>query len=84
MVHWTAAGSAPPVAAIDTVSAALDPGVVIPELRDSVTCCANAGVIPANQSMKPANDNKRFCERRCERNWYMNASVPDIVQVGTI
>jgi len=63
MVHWTAVGSAPPVDAIDTVSATLDPGVVIPELRDSATCCANAGVIQANQSMEPANDSKRFCER---------------------
>ncbi len=39
MVHWRIAGWTPPLADVDTVSAALEPGVVIAELSDSATCC---------------------------------------------
>jgi hypothetical protein len=47
MLHSKLVGSAPPLAVTDIVNAALEPGVVLPELRDSATCCASAGLTPA-------------------------------------
>jgi hypothetical protein len=42
MVHCTPVGCAPPVASRDTVNATVEPGVALPELKDSATCCALA------------------------------------------
>jgi len=39
MVHLTIAGWTPPFADADTVSVALEPGIVVAELRETATCC---------------------------------------------
>jgi hypothetical protein len=39
MVHWRIAGWTPPLADIEIVSAALEPGVVTAELSDTATGC---------------------------------------------
>src|SRR6185312_12197198 len=39
MVHRRMAGWMPPLAEVDTVSAALEPGIAAAELSDTATCC---------------------------------------------
>ena len=73
MVHCTAAGPAPPVLAREIFTLSALPGAVLPEPKDTATCCADAGPVAATRNI-PANlKNNLFVDFKDEQQKFMKS-----------